>query len=401
MLYKNTDNIGDDIQSYAAYRFLPRVDYVIDREELDKFVPEKKEKVKVIMNAWYMYNKYNFPYSPYIEPLLISMHLNYYDDLLYSEYKFLEGYTKEFITSNYDGKIGCRDMSSKKVLEDLGYKAYFSGCMTLTLDIPSKKKVSKYICAVDLNKDMVDHLKRIFKGYEIKEITHDVDPKELSRKSYTDRMKGIEEFLKVYQNATLVVTNRLHCALPCLSLKTPVLLIYYEYNENRIQIYRDYITNCSEEEFFAMDKNDLLKIKNPDRYLDLRKKLIETVEKFVSDDKDTNLESLPDIDVYRDFVKRMELKEKLFLDRVNYLNEREKEIDPLKKENYELHNENWGQKHELWLKDNEIRDLKENNEALNRDFKELEDKYNAILNSRSYKFVSKIKSIVGKKEEPK
>ena len=31
VVYKDTDNIGDDILSYAAMRFLPRIDYIIDR----------------------------------------------------------------------------------------------------------------------------------------------------------------------------------------------------------------------------------------------------------------------------------------------------------------------------------------------------------------------------------
>lgn len=32
IVFKNTDNIGDDIQSYAQSQFLPHIDYVIDRE---------------------------------------------------------------------------------------------------------------------------------------------------------------------------------------------------------------------------------------------------------------------------------------------------------------------------------------------------------------------------------
>ena len=38
VVYKETDNIGDDILSYSARRFLPSLDYIIDREGLDTFV---------------------------------------------------------------------------------------------------------------------------------------------------------------------------------------------------------------------------------------------------------------------------------------------------------------------------------------------------------------------------
>ncbi len=43
MYYKSTDNIGDDIQTYVAMKFLPHIDYYIYRESLSCFVPEKKD----------------------------------------------------------------------------------------------------------------------------------------------------------------------------------------------------------------------------------------------------------------------------------------------------------------------------------------------------------------------
>ena len=32
IIFENTENLGDDIQSYAAMQFLPRVDYIIVRD---------------------------------------------------------------------------------------------------------------------------------------------------------------------------------------------------------------------------------------------------------------------------------------------------------------------------------------------------------------------------------
>ena len=54
IMYKDTENIGDDVQTYVAERFLPRVDYVIDRANVTSFVPDEKEYVATIMNAWWM-----------------------------------------------------------------------------------------------------------------------------------------------------------------------------------------------------------------------------------------------------------------------------------------------------------------------------------------------------------
>ena len=68
-------NIGDEIQSLAASRFLPNIDYYINRERTDKFKSDQEEKVKVIMNAWWMWQSKHFPPSEDIDPLLISMHI--------------------------------------------------------------------------------------------------------------------------------------------------------------------------------------------------------------------------------------------------------------------------------------------------------------------------------------
>lgn len=51
LVFENTDNIGDDIQSYAAIQFLPHIDYFVDRENMNIFRMQNKEPVAVIMNG--------------------------------------------------------------------------------------------------------------------------------------------------------------------------------------------------------------------------------------------------------------------------------------------------------------------------------------------------------------
>lgn len=53
VVYHDTNNIGDDIQSYAAAQLLPQVDYYIEREHLDVFRPNEEGPVNVIMNGWF------------------------------------------------------------------------------------------------------------------------------------------------------------------------------------------------------------------------------------------------------------------------------------------------------------------------------------------------------------
>lgn len=91
MYYKETDNIGDDIQTYVAKRFIPHIDYYIDRESLNCFIPKEKEYVSVIMNGWFLHNKLAWPPSPYINPLLISMHFTSLENIDVGE-EYLKGF---------------------------------------------------------------------------------------------------------------------------------------------------------------------------------------------------------------------------------------------------------------------------------------------------------------------
>ena len=58
VIHKPTMNLGDDIQTYAAAKLLPHVDYQIDREYISDFKSENDEPVAVIMNAWWMWKKW-------------------------------------------------------------------------------------------------------------------------------------------------------------------------------------------------------------------------------------------------------------------------------------------------------------------------------------------------------
>ena len=35
LMHKTTMNLGDDIQAYASAQFLPHVDYLVERENID------------------------------------------------------------------------------------------------------------------------------------------------------------------------------------------------------------------------------------------------------------------------------------------------------------------------------------------------------------------------------
>lgn len=349
LLYKDTANLGDDIQAYAVYRHLPRVDYIIDREDISSFYPTKKEQVKVVMNGWFNHNKDKFLISPYINPLFVSMHFSKNDLILQPGYTFLTGYAKEKM-SKY--KIGCRDKNTNELLKKLGYKnTYFSSCLTTTIDPIGKKENKDYIVAVDMNPKIVEYLRKTT-DKEVIETTHwlfidektayddkidiinkfdkatDEERKKFIEKhsnlSLKERMKLVEKQLKLYQNASLVVTDRIHVGLPCLGLKTNVLLIFYDYNADRIETFKEFLTNCTENEFYSMTKEDILSVKNSNHYEKYRKQLLKTLNDFIKEKPTQAL--LPEIELFKEELKREEYKKTLYMEKINALEAENKKM---------------------------------------------------------------------------
>ncbi|HIP92256.1 MAG TPA: hypothetical protein EYH25_02205 [Thermotoga sp.] len=125
LVMASTANLGDDIQALAAKQFLPRVDVILDREFLNQV--SSKDIIKVIMNGWFTHRPDNWPPSFNIEPLFISFHIS-----PAIANKLLSRKTVEYL-KKYE-PIGCRDEYTRDLLKSKGVDAYFSGCLTLTLD---------------------------------------------------------------------------------------------------------------------------------------------------------------------------------------------------------------------------------------------------------------------------
>jgi hypothetical protein len=242
---KRTFNIGDYIQSLAAKQFLPEIDKYINREKLSDY---KGEKLKLIMNGWFTHNLKNWLPSENIIPLFISFHMNT------SAAPFL--LTKDAIQylKKYE-PIGCRDKYTEKILKDKGIKAYFSGCLTLTLDnykVPNSERTDN-IYIVDplygyptLQKAFYNYRSvirsilsgTIFKlGKRKKHLKKFIDKDLLKSAIYinqeppankyndAEKFELAEELLHKYARAKLVITSRIHCALPCLAMGTPVIFV--------------------------------------------------------------------------------------------------------------------------------------------------------------------------------
>ena len=300
---KETRNIGDDIQAYVIKRFLPRIDYYIDRNHLDEFVPKSNEKIATIINGWFLQYTLNWPPSPYIHPLPISMHFTYKDwfwDTTDRAYH-LQGYGLEYLKKIEP--IGCRDSHTMKLLNSKGVKTEYTGCMTLTLEKFQGVEKQDYICAVDVSKEVVEKIRNTT-DMEVKEITHIV-PEDYWKLSWDERMQNVEKLLKLYQGARAVVSYRLHCALPCLALGTSVILLNEEYRNDRFGDYTKYIESCHESDFISGKvKYDYRNIPIHDEgWKDLRDNLIKRCRDFVANCEKEEMNGADiDIDEYKEYV---------------------------------------------------------------------------------------------------
>lgn len=403
LIEKDTRNIGDDIQSYATQRFLPRVDYFIDRNHMDEFVPDKEEKVATIINGWFLQYTLNWPFSPYVKPLPVSMHFTYKDwfwDTTDRAYH-LQGYGLEYLKSIEP--IGCRDSHTVKLLESKGVKTEYTGCMTLTLKPFENVEKKDYICAVDVSKEVVEQIKKST-DMEVKVVTHIV-PENYYELSWEERMKNVEDLLKLYQGARAVVSYRLHCALPCLALGTPTILLNEDYRNDRFGDYTKYIESCTEEDFVSGKvKYDFRNIPtHSDEWKDLRDNLIKRCEEFVKQCEESNEEYENDISVkhYKKYVigKSNWLKEATLESYKRYEAEKEK-----KKEEEKVLEQQINKKEEmLQNKDMEIKEQNYKIEYYKKEFEEAVKKLEEykkeneeIKNSRWWKLRGKIKNIGGK-----
>uniref|UniRef100_A0A6C0DVZ0 Glycosyltransferase n=1 Tax=viral metagenome TaxID=1070528 RepID=A0A6C0DVZ0_9ZZZZ len=94
--------------------------------------PEGVDRVVILCNGWWMHTYkrlYNFIPPDWIRPIYISLHIAAPVLLTSSVCDYLRGYEP----------IGCRDSATVKLLMDRGVKAYFSGCLTMTLNLRDPK----------------------------------------------------------------------------------------------------------------------------------------------------------------------------------------------------------------------------------------------------------------------
>jgi len=312
LLTYDTNNIGDEIQSIAARQFLPKIDIYLNRDYLCSV--RSKHRIKVIMNGWFTSRPENWPPAPVIDPLFVSFHITKSASKKLTSPESISYFRKH-------EPIGCRDYYTRDLLRDKGVDAYFSGCLTLTLEKKSPDRKNR-ILIVDLNEGFIEGippylLKKfenvshyvhfpIAKNFEDflrkncrtvhnfmekaklnsflvflleKTLDNALDKATSAKKKF----RKAESLLYRYCEAKLVVTSRLHAALPCLAYNTPVIFVHENLNNPRFKGYLKYLRTFSSEEFKdkckEIDWNGLFE--NPGNIYKIRKRLEKTCKNFM------------------------------------------------------------------------------------------------------------------------
>lgn len=253
LYHKYTPNIGDDLWAYATSKLLPQVDYVIDYGEISQFRSRNGEDVAAVISGVPIVdtNKYPFIPSPDIIPYFTSCHLH----PEFAEY-LSEGLIHDYIKAYQP--IGARSEYTLKFLGQNGIEAFFSGCITMTLKPDrSNEPKNRSIVVADVPIEVMrtiyrDRPKYKNAGFKVEMFSH--DNKNLPNLSWSERVRLCEKALSVYQNAHCVVTSRLHVALPCLALGTPVLIVKprwhkHDIDEARFVPFNSLINFCFVDEF--------------------------------------------------------------------------------------------------------------------------------------------------------
>ncbi len=218
--------MGNEFQSIAVKRFIA--------DELGQEVAYTpwnflsiqyswKKKV-VVMNGWFGFPNFSFPPSTSLEPRYVGFHNDNSKFILHQKGV---AHLKRF------QPIGCRDTHSMIELQKAGIDSYVSYCPTLLIKRKSKIDNGE-ICVVD-GHSPIGHLPKV--KNILASILQQLDSSEtivylsqnFANKFLRTRKSAFSEAelqLERILSSKLVITNRLHVALPCLANSVPCVLLF-------------------------------------------------------------------------------------------------------------------------------------------------------------------------------
>lgn len=234
-------NLGDCIQNLAVRGIYARTGILdsdlikVNRDDINTY---DGKKCALVMQGWYgdYMGTFPLPWSDKISPIFIGFHLNK-----------CNGTRERFVREGIHEKmkhfapIGCRDRNTRDFLRGLGVDAYFSGCMTLTFEKRDKEPENGKIFIVDVRPSILKKLPRKILNQADKTVTHIYyfDQDVIDENTAEQFERDAENVLNKYRTeAKLVITSRIHVAMPCVAMGIPVIFITKNPADERFDVLR-------------------------------------------------------------------------------------------------------------------------------------------------------------------
>lgn len=233
-------NFGDLYQPFAIEELLIEIGVPVSeltwihRDELNTY---KGEHLIVLIHGWFN-EKTQLIMSPHITPIYIGFHLqkSSHRDIVQS------GVTEEMKKL---GTIGCRDRQTAEFLKSVNVNAYFSSCLTLTFKRRQKRPRNGTTFIVDIKKRWLQKVpvsvrakaKFVSQNYFYKQSFKTED---FETEFHDFELKARQQLKRFRNEAILIITSRVHVALPCTAMGIPVIFLPNDdpANDERLDVLR-------------------------------------------------------------------------------------------------------------------------------------------------------------------
>ena len=261
-------NIGDCIQNLAIENIYRKMGVdvkdltLINRDELDAYEGEYRI---LPMQGWFAeaFRVFPLPWSRKITPVFIGFHLSTWST---ARDQFVKcGLAKKMRPF---APVGCRDRNTMRFLQSQGVEAYFSGCMTMTFDSREKEPANGKIFVVDLHESLLERLPAKIKAEADFSVTHKYGFQkypldEDDAQAFEDQARKV--LAKYRDEAKLLITSRLHAALPCAAMGIPVIFYHHNQEDDRFDAVDGLLHVYSQKEIESINWNprpvDMRKLK--------------------------------------------------------------------------------------------------------------------------------------------
>ena len=167
--------------------------------------------------------------------------------------------------------VGCRDNSTKELLQSYGLSAYLQGCITNILPCREEKEYKK-IFLVDVPKEILEFIpKGLLEHVELVSNAEDIGDL-----TYEQNYQRIKERYEYYRdNAALVISSRYHVVTPCNAMGIPCIFVKRTVDKHikdiRLDTLNPEIQIVSNNDFSKVDFNK--KVKRDEAFFEIKNKI--------------------------------------------------------------------------------------------------------------------------------